>query len=62
MLDMEHEDISGIVDIVVEPCVRISHLGQVELHARYDMETMDFTHTYQHEESESPLFGTPLFD
>jgi hypothetical protein len=62
MIDMEHEDISGIVDIVVEPCVRITHLGQVELHERYDVEKMDFTHTYQYEESDSPLFGTPLFD
>jgi hypothetical protein len=31
MIDMEHEDINGIVDIVVDPCMRITHLGQVEL-------------------------------
>jgi hypothetical protein len=62
MIAMAHEDISGIADIVVEPCVRIAHPGQVDLHERHDLETMDFTHTYQYEESESPLLGTPLFD
>ena len=59
---MTHEDISGIVDIVVDPYVRIAHLRQVDLHERHDLETVDFTHTYQYQESEWPLLGTPLFD
>jgi hypothetical protein len=41
MIAMTHEDISGIVDIVVEPCVRIAHQGQVDLHERHDLETVD---------------------
>jgi hypothetical protein len=60
MIAMTHEDISGIDDIVVEPCMRIAHQGQVDLHERHDLETIDLTHAY--EESGSPLLETPLFD
>jgi hypothetical protein len=62
MIAMAHEDISGIAYIVVEPCVRIAHPRQVDLHERHDLETVDFTRTYQYEESESPLLENPLFD
>jgi hypothetical protein len=60
MIAMTHEDISGITDIVVEPCAWIAHQGQVDLHERHDLETIDLTHAY--EESGSPLLETPLFD
>jgi hypothetical protein len=31
MLDMTHEDISGILDVVEEPCVVFEHKGHVDL-------------------------------
>ena len=34
----------------------------MDLHERHDLETVDFTHTYQYEESESPLLEIPLVD
>jgi hypothetical protein len=60
MIAMAQEVISGVVDIVVEPCVRIAHQGQVDLHEGHDLETVDLTHVY--EGSGSPLLETPLFD
>jgi hypothetical protein len=62
MIAMAHEDINGIDDMVVEPYVRIEHPREEDLHERHDLETMDFRHTYEYEEGESPLLGTPLFD
>jgi hypothetical protein len=65
MIATIHEDISGISDMMEEPCVRDAHHGhmdpqnQEEIH---DVQTVDLTHTYQHEESESLLLETPLFE
>jgi hypothetical protein len=60
MIAMTQEDISGISDIVVDPYTWTAHQGQVDLHERHDLETVDLTHAY--EESGSPLLETPLFD
>jgi hypothetical protein len=60
MIAMTQEDINGISDIVVEPCAWIAHQGQMNLHERQDLETVDLTRAY--EESGSSPLGTPLFD
>ena len=63
MLAKTHEDISGIPDMVEEPCVGIVHKGHMDLQTqeeRYGLEIIDLTHTYQYEESESPLLEIPL--
>jgi hypothetical protein len=60
-----HEDISGIYDMVEEPCVRIVHQGHMDLQIREernDLEPVDDTHTYQYEESESLMLEIPLLD
>jgi hypothetical protein len=65
MIAMTHEDISGIPDMVEEPCVRIVHQGHMDLQTqeeRHDLETVDLTHTYQYGERESPLLEIPLLD
>jgi hypothetical protein len=65
MLATTHEDISGIPDIMEEPCVRIVHQGHMDLQTqeeRHDLETVDLTHTYQYGERESPLLEIPLLD
>jgi hypothetical protein len=65
MLDTTHEDSSGILDVVEEPCVVIEHKGHVDLQVgeeRQGLETDDYIHTYQYGESKSPLFGSPLID
>ena len=65
MIATTHEDISGIYDMVEEPCVRIVHQGHMDLQnqeERRDLETFGLTLTYQYEESESPLLEIPLFD
>jgi hypothetical protein len=61
MIAMTHEDISSIVDIVEEPCMRIAHPRQVDLHERHGVEKMEFTYTHQFEKSESPILRTPFF-
>jgi glycerol-3-phosphate cytidylyltransferase-like family protein len=65
MLATTHEDISGILDMVEEPCVGIVHKGHMDLwtqEERYGLEIVDLTHTYQYEESESRLLEIPLMD
>jgi hypothetical protein len=65
MLAMTHEDISGIPDMVEEPCVGIVHKGHMDVQTqeeRYGLELFDLTHTHQYEESESPLLEIPLMD
>jgi hypothetical protein len=65
MLAITQEDISGIPDMVEEPCVVIVHKGHMDLQTReerYGLEIVDLTHTYQYEESESPLLEIPLMD
>ena len=49
MLATTHEDISGIPDMVEEPCVGIVHKGHMDLQTqeeRYGLEIVDLTHTY----------------
>jgi hypothetical protein len=65
MLATTHEDINGILDMVEEPCVGIVHKEHMDLRTqkeRYGLEIVDLTHTYQYEESESPLLEIPLMD
>jgi hypothetical protein len=45
--------------------VGIVHKGHMDLQTqeeRHDLESVDDTHTYQYEESESPLLEIPLID
>jgi hypothetical protein len=65
MITTSHEDISGISDMMEEHGVRDAHHGHMDPQTqeeRHDLETMDFIHTYQHEEIESPLLETPLVE
>jgi hypothetical protein len=65
MLATTHEDISVIPNMVEKPCVGIVHKGHMDLkirEERYGLELVDLTHTYQYEESESPLLEIPLMD
>jgi hypothetical protein len=65
MLATTHEDISGILDMVEEPCVGNVHKGHMDLQTqeeRYGLEIVDLTHTYQYDKSESPLLEIPLMD
>jgi hypothetical protein len=65
MLATTHEDISGIPDMVEEPCVGNVHKGHMDLQTqeeRYGLEIVDLTHTYQYEERESPVLEIPLMD
>jgi hypothetical protein len=65
MLAMTHEYINGIPDMVEEPCVGIVQKVHMDLQTqeeRYGLEIVDLTHTYQYEESESPIMGIPLMD
>jgi hypothetical protein len=65
MLATTHEDINGILDMVEEPCVGIVHKGHMDLQTQeewYGLEIVDLTHTYQYEESESPLLEISLMD
>jgi hypothetical protein len=65
MIATSQEDISGISDVMEEPCVRDAHHGHMDPQTqeeRHDLETVDLIHTYQHEEIESPLSETPLVE
>jgi hypothetical protein len=65
MIATTHENINGISDMVEEPCVGIVHEGYMDLEIqeeRHDLELVDETHTYQYEESESPLLEIQLLD
>jgi hypothetical protein len=65
MLATTHKDINGIPTMVEEPCVVLEHKGHVDMQTqdeRHDLETDDYVHTYQYEESESPLLWRPLID
>jgi hypothetical protein len=47
--------------VVEEPCVDFEHKGLMDLQAqeeRHGLELVDYIHTYQYEESESPLLGS----
>jgi hypothetical protein len=61
MTSTSHEDSSSIE----EPYVRDAHHGHVDPQIQveiYDVQTVDPTLTYQCEEIESPLLGTPLVE
>jgi hypothetical protein len=61
MTATSHEDSSSIE----EPYVRDAHHGHVDPQIQeeiYDVQTVDLTLTYQHEEIESPLLETPLVE
>jgi hypothetical protein len=65
MIATTHEDISGISDMMEELCVRDAlqgHMDPQTQEERHDVQTVDLTHTYQYEGSESLLLETPLFD
>jgi hypothetical protein len=65
MLDMTQEDISDILEVVEEPCVVLEHKGHMDLQTqeeRHGLEPVDYMHTYQYEEGESPLLGSLLLD
>jgi hypothetical protein len=65
MLAMTHEDISGIHDVVEEPCVVIEHKGHLDLQGqeeRHDLETDDYFHTFHYGESESHILGSTSID
>ena len=65
MIATSQEDISGISDMMEEPCVRDAHHGHMDPQTqeeRHDLVTVDLIHTNQHEEIESPLLETPLFE
>jgi hypothetical protein len=63
MIDMAREDISSIPEVVEEPCVAFEHKGHMDLQTheeRHGLELVDYKNTYQYDESESPLLGSPL--
>jgi hypothetical protein len=65
MIATSHEDISGIPDMMEEPCVRDAHHGHVDPQTqeeRHGLEIVGLIHTYHHEEIESPLVENPLFE
>jgi hypothetical protein len=65
MIATSHEDISGISDMMEEPSVRDAHHGHVDPQIQeeiHDVQTVDLTHTDQHEEIESQLLETPLVE
>jgi hypothetical protein len=59
MIDTTHEDRSGMSDMIEESYMRDTHHIS---RRRHDVQTIDLTLTYPHEEIESPLLETPLVD
>jgi hypothetical protein len=60
-----HEDISSMSDMMEEPCVRDAHHGHVDPQIQeevQDVQTVDLTHTDQHEEMESQILEIPLVE
>jgi hypothetical protein len=54
-----------MLDMMEEPYVRDTHQRHMDPQSQeeiYDVQTVDPTLTYQHEEIESPLLGTPLVE
>jgi hypothetical protein len=65
MIATTHEDISGISEMIEEPCVRDAYHGHMDPQTqeeRHDLEIVGLIHTYQHEDIESPLLETPLVE
>jgi hypothetical protein len=60
-----HEEISGTSDVMDEPNVRVEHHGHVDPQIQeevQDVRTVDPTHMDPHEEIESQILETPLFE
>jgi hypothetical protein len=56
MIATSHEEISGTPDVMDEPSVRVAHHGHVDPQTQeevHNVQTVDPTHTVQHEEIES---------
>jgi hypothetical protein len=65
MIATSHEDVSGISNMMDEPCVSDAHHGHVDPQTQkevQDVQTIDLTHTNQQEEIESQLLETPLVE
>jgi hypothetical protein len=65
MIATSHEDISGMSYIMEEPWVRDAHHGHVDPQIQEeirDIQTVDLTHTDQHEDIEPQLLETPLVE
>jgi hypothetical protein len=65
MIAMTHEDRSGMLDMMEELYVRDTNQRHMDPQIQdniYDVQIVDPTLTYQHEEIESPLLGTPLVE
>jgi hypothetical protein len=65
MIATSEEDISGISDVMEEPCVRDAHHGCMDPQIQeetQDMQIVDPTLTDQREEIESQLLETPLVE
>jgi hypothetical protein len=62
MITTSHEGISGMPDMMEDPCVRNAHHGPIDPHIQeeiHDVQTIDLTHANQHEEIESQIWETP---
>jgi hypothetical protein len=60
-----HEGISGMSNMMNEPCVGDAHHGHVDPKIQEEIQgvqTMDLTHTDQHDEIEPQLLETPLVE
>jgi hypothetical protein len=65
MIATSHEDISGISNMMEEPCVRDAHHGHVDPQIQeevQDVQTVDLTHIDQHEEIQSEIWEIPLVE
>jgi hypothetical protein len=65
LIATSHEDISGMSDMIEEPCLRDAHHIHVDPQIQdetQDVQVVDPTLTYQHEEIESHLLETPLVE
>jgi hypothetical protein len=65
LIATSHEEVSGMSDMIDEPCVRDAHHGHVDPQIQEEIQgvqTVDLTHTDQHEEIESQFLETPLVE
>jgi hypothetical protein len=65
LIATSHEEVSDMSDMIEEPCVRDAHHRHVDPPIQEQIQgvqTVDPTHTDQHEEIESQLLETPLVE
>jgi hypothetical protein len=65
LIATSHEEVSGMSDMIEEPCVRDAHHRHVDPPIQeeiQDVQIVDLTHTDQHEEIESQFLETPLVE